>query len=128
MTEEVRNPEFDFEKGYKDNYKVTAYFDSSAGQFKWSPTNEDFFTLVEMWFEAEDMGFEGGYGSMWPLFFCALTRKEGKNEALGNNQKGRTGNNPKGHFLDMVDEYGDEIIRDFEELVEEARKEKQDWE
>jgi len=64
---------------------------------KWSPKNEEIFQMLEMWFQSEDEGYEGGYGGMWQLFFIALTRTEDRDAALENNQL--SGWDAKEHFL-----------------------------
>lgn len=121
---EPETVELGYRDGYKDEYKVTVELERNGETIEWAPTNEQFFGLIELWFNAEEQAFGGdGYGDMWPLFFVALTRREGRDAAINNNKRGRVGMSPKGHFLKNVDEHGDDIIQDFEELVEEARDE-----
>lgn len=55
------------ETGYKDDYKVVV--DANG---EWAPTNEEIFTLIEKWFEAEEQAFGGGLGKRMPLFYVNL--------------------------------------------------------
>ncbi|MDS0277369.1 hypothetical protein NDI85_06155 [Halomicroarcula sp. S1AR25-4] len=122
MAEKLGDPNIVHEEGSFDEFLLIFYWDYGDGQrIKWSPKNEEIFQMLEMWFRSEDEGYEGGYGSMWQLFFIALTRLEGRNAALENNQL--TGWDAKEHFLKQVATHGDEVVAEMEEMVEEAKRE-----
>ena len=121
MVEKVLDePEIKHEPGYKDDFRLSFYWEDDEGQeMKWSPDNESIYQVFEMWFKSEDEGYPDGYGSMWQLFFIALTRKEGRDAALENNQKKK--GDALSHFHEQVVEHGDEIVAEMEELVKEAK-------
>lgn len=105
----MSNAELRFETGYKDDKKVVVDADGS-----WAPTNKELFTLIEMWFEAEDAWFGDGYGSTMPWFYVSLI-------ALGESHAAQAAYQKEGyaaieHFHECIDEYGDDVINLVTEL------------
>lgn len=122
MTDKLGNPEIVHEDGRFDEFLLSFYWDNGDEEtIKWSPKNEEIFQMLEMWFESEDEGYENGYGSMWQLFFIALTRLEGCNAALENNSL--SGWEAKQHFLEQVAEHGDDVVTEMQEMVRNAKAE-----
>lgn len=122
MPEKLGDPDIVHEEGRFDEFLLSFYWDNGDEErVKWSPKNEEIFQMLEMWFQSEDEGYEGGYGSMWQLFFIALTRLEGRDAALENNQL--RGRDAKEHFLEQVVEHGDEVVAEMQEMVERANEE-----
>jgi len=122
MAKKLGSPNIVHEEGNFDEFLLSFYWARGDGErVKWSPKNEEIFQMLEMWFQSEDEGYEGGYGSMWQLFFIALTRLEGREAALENNQL--SGWDAKEHFLEQVVNHGDEVLAEIEEMVEEAKRE-----
>lgn len=122
MAEKLGEPNIAHEEGSFDEFLLSFYWDDGSDErLKWSPKNEEIFLMLEMWFQSEDEGYEGGYGSMWQLFFIALTRLEGRDEALENNQL--SGWDAKEHFLKEVVDHGDEVVAKMQEMVNKAKRE-----
>lgn len=70
MKQRLGDPEIVHEEGRFDEFLLSFYWDSGeGGRVKWSPKNEEIFQMLEMWFQSEDEGYDGGYGSLCQLFF-----------------------------------------------------------
>jgi len=96
--------------GYKDSFLVQI----AIGNETWNPTNQELFTLVDLWFQSEDHEFGGGYGRWMPFFYLGLI-------AIGQEQKAfeayeKRGKDAVTHFEQCVDEHGDELIEHIENL------------
>lgn len=93
--------------GYKNSFKVQVSFDEDRTE--WSPTSEQLFELVELWFESEDHEFgDGGYGHhmlWWYMSLIALGEGDVAYDAYQ-----RRGFSALKHFEDSLDEYGDELM------------------
>lgn len=93
--------------GYKNEYQVTVTFDE--GRTEWSPTNEQLFELVELFFESEDHEFgDGGYGHhllWWYISLIAMGEGDVAYDAYN-----RRGFSALKHFEDSLEEYGDRLM------------------
>jgi hypothetical protein len=109
-------------QGQKDQYKVEV---EPKGE-SWSPTNEEFFALLHMWYVAEEASYSSGYGKTMPWFYntlCYLGR-DGYLEAVEANQK--RGKEQLDYFEETVSENISLVEKEIQKLkgavgIEEGR-------
>jgi len=115
------NVEIYHTQGHKDKYKVEIEVDQKT----WSPTNEEIFALLHMWYTSEEAAYSSGYGKTMPWFYntlCSLDR-EGYMEAKEANSK--RGKKQLDYFEKLVSEYANDIINDIQDLKSECGVEKE---
>jgi len=113
---ESRNIKMKHIKGQKDEYKVNINFKTDS----WSPTNEEIFALLHMWYVSEEAAFSSGYGRKMPWFYntlCSFNR-EGYLKAKEANKK--KGFEQVEYFEEMVSTYADDVIHRMKKLKKEC--------
>lgn len=103
--------------GYKDDYKVEV--ELPEGENIWSPTNDQIFKWITLWFQSEDHEFGDGYGRWMPFFYVSLIALGYEDKAFEAYQK--RGYDAVRYFEDCVDEHADELIAKILELKDDAQ-------
>jgi len=105
------------ETGYKDDYKVVVDLEDEK---TWSPTNEELFKLVKLWFESEDFEFgENGYGCKMPWFYLSLIMMGEPEKAFDAYQK--RGWQAKTYFEEQVQEHGEGLKKVVDQLMDNSQ-------
>jgi len=115
----MAEPEIEHKKGRIDDKQVAVTFEEDTKE--WRPNLKELFKMLDLWFESENHLHGNGYGRDWVKFFIDILYLGYTEEAMKGAEL--SGWKAKKHFKEMVEKYGNEVIKSTSELIEECRSE-----